>query len=78
MAVKVCQVLTTGLLGNSLSFFFSLSFFLKFHLGDFPGGLVVGTSPFSVVRFLVEEPHASWPKSKAEHRSNIAANSIKN
>ena len=72
MAVKVCQVLTTGLLGNSLSFF------LKFHLGDFPGGLVVGTSPFSVVRFLVEEPHASWPKSKAEHRSNIAANSIKN
>ena len=49
--------------------------------GDFPGGVVVKTSPSNagdVVQSLVRELHASQPKTKTEHRSNIVANLIKN
>ena len=84
-AVRVCQVLTAGLLGNSLSFFLFFSFFLfKTPSGGLPWWSSGWDFTFqcrgcgSIPGRRAKIPRASLPKTKTEHRSNIAAHSTKN
>ena len=56
---------------------------LQLHFWDFPGGPVVKTSPSRaggvgpVSGQGAKIPHASWPKTQTQSRSNTVTNSIK-